>query len=224
MKKSFLIKSAVLAASALFFLTATTSCDSGITLTATSADKANLTINLGYSDAAISILKDLISAGGGSIQDDSLVSAAEISSFLKNQGLSSVSSTSDKKGASARGIIPSISSSSLAHAGILLSTENSMTLTFGPEQIVSVYQSMEEANQGTMDLLMIPALTGETMSLSDYSELLGSVYGPELAQELVKGKMNISLSSPDGKKTITDSISIGELLTLNQEKSWSVKW
>jgi hypothetical protein len=83
---------------------------------------------------------------------------------------------------------------------------------------------MDEESKSYFDLLMVPALTGEEMNVKEYNELLPSVYGPELADEVTEGTLQIELKSPDGKKSVKDSITLGRLLTGTTTKSWSVKW
>ena len=73
-------------------------------------------------------------------------------------------------------------------------------------------------------LMMIPALIGEKMSVPEYRELLASMYGPSFADEIVNGNLTINLSSPNGKKTLSKTISLGEILTATEEKTWSISF
>jgi hypothetical protein len=60
------------------------------------------------------------------------------------------------------------------------------------------------------------------MSVKEYRELLSSMYGPSFANEIVDGKLTINLSSPNGKTKVEETLNLGELLTANEEKSWSI--
>ena len=71
---------------------------------------------------------------------------------------------------------------------------------------------------------MIPCLTGETSTVTEYQELLSSIYGKELADEIINGKMYINLISPDGSKTNKIQINLGEIFTLSSDKTWSLNW
>ena len=72
--------------------------------------------------------------------------------------------------------------------------------------------------------MMIPSLIGEKMSVTEYRELLASLYGPSFADEIVNGKLIISLSSPDGKRSLKETVSLGDLLCTSEEKSWKLNF
>ena len=97
-------------------------------------------------------------------------------------------------------------------------------MALGPKQISAFYELLNEDGKSYLDLLMIPALIGEKMTTSEYRELLASMYGPSFADEIVNGKLSIQLVSPDGKKSLKKEISLGELLTAENELIWSLRF
>jgi len=109
-------------------------------------------------------------------------------------------------------------------SGILSKKENSLTLSIGPSQISAFYELLNEDSKSYIDLLMIPALIGEKMSKAEYRDLLASMYGPSFADEIVDGKVKINLSSPDGRKSLKEEISLGDLLTAEKELIWTIKY
>jgi len=74
-------------------------------------------------------------------------------------------------------------------------------------------------------LFMAPVFTGEPMSEKDYTELVASLYGQDLADELASAHLNIALYAPENaKKEKPFSISLVTLLTLTEPVSYSLSW
>ncbi len=124
---------------------------------------------------------------------------------------------------SADGKISPFSNNVLCKTGILSKSENSLSLTIGTSQILAFYEILDDEAKSYLDLMMIPALIGEKMTAAEYRELLASMYGPAFADEITGGKLTVSLSSPDGKKTLKETISLGELFT-KAETRWELKY
>ena len=103
-------------------------------------------------------------------------------------------------------------------------SKNSLTLTIGPAQLKRLYQLSSEEAQTYFDLLMIPALNDETMTVAEYSDLLASLYGKQFASDLTGGSLQLQLLSPDGKKKTEVNLPLGQVLTATSEKKWSVTW
>ena len=118
----------------------------------------------------------------------------------------------------------SISEITLAKTGILSRTKKSLTLTLGSIQFQALYAMLDEESQAYFDLMMIPALSDEKMTPAEYNELLASVYGQTFADEITGGSFSMTLISPDGKKRTTAKVTLGEILSLTAEKSWTVNW
>ena len=200
------------------------SCSSRICVTSQKDDEAQIDFSLNFSKKASELIKELV---GVSVKNssDELISSEEISSFLKSFGLQNINSTvKGSEKISASGTVPSVQKSSLSKVKILTKTQNSLTFSFGPTQIESLYNLADDISKSYFDLLMIPCLSGEELTPKQYKDLLASVYGPELASQIIDDKLVIELYSPNSKKVLKDSISLGELLTMQTQKTWSLKW
>jgi len=207
-----------LLASALFVFT---SCLPQINVKAQNNDSATISFSTGFSSTLTKTLKNL----SGLDENTPLFSKADILNLLNSSGAVNTSaSLPSQNEVAASGTIPKLSENLLTKTGLLRKSEKSLTLTIGSRQIVDFYNLLNEDSKSYLDLLMIPALIGEQMSVSEYQELLSSMYGPSFAEEIVNGRLSIILSSPDGKKQAKESVTLGELLCTTEEKSWKVSW
>lgn len=89
------------------------------------------------------------------------------------------------------------------------------------KDLQDLYNSFDKKTKTYCDLLVAPALINEPMSLEEYSEILSSVYGQKLADEILTGDINFSVEQ-NGKKTNT-SIPIVKFLLLNENEKITVK-
>lgn len=209
---------AILLLAAIFTLS---SCKPQISIKTGSNDEAILFFSTGFSESTAKTLKTLTGADSNS----PLFNKEDILSILKSAGASDTSAAiPSPTEVSATGTIPEFSKNSLAKTGLITKTEKSLTLKIGPKQITAFYGLLNEEAKSYLDLMMIPALIGEKMSVSEYRELLASMYGPTFAGEITDGKLAINLSSPDGKKTLKETISLGELLCATEEKTWILNY
>lgn len=200
-------------------------CAPRITVTASGADTAELAIAAGFSRATEQTLKSIMGAIAGEADADvPLFTADDLATVLRRTGLQGVTASASGEDVAAHGTIPRVSQSALAAAGILTMSEKSLALAFGPAQYQTLYDMTDEETQAYADLLMIPALSGETLTPAEYTDLLASMYGPSLAKELTESAFTVILAAPDGKKTTTARLTLGELLTLPAEKRWTVNW
>ncbi|MCR4627283.1 MAG: hypothetical protein K5640_06505 [Treponema sp.] len=103
---------------------------------------------------------------------------------------------------------------------IKISSEKA-TLTFSPENLKKMLESTGEDFQSYADLFMAPVFTGEAMSIEEYKELLGGVYGNAVAEELTSSNLKITLRLASGKKAVY-SVPFAEILTLTGKKEFSV--
>lgn len=113
-------------------------------------------------------------------------------------------------------------------AGIISQTRTSnkttMIVSFSPESICTVYEGMPPTTRAYMDLFMAPVFVGDTMSKSEYVELVAMVYGQTLADEILNANLTLILTSPDKKTRKQFIIPIVELLLLTENKSYSLSW
>ncbi len=200
------------------------SCSSSITVTAKNNDDVTLNFNSSFSKEAQDALLSLTGAQENS-KTQTLLNAGDVKTFLfSSQAANVKASVSPQNEINASGDFASISSKNLSALNILKRTPTSLTLSLGPEQISAFYNSLPEDTRSYFDLLMIPCLNDEKMDIAEYTELLASVYGTTLAQEIVNGQVKIELKSTNLKKSVKDQITLGELFTLTEQKSWSVSW
>ena len=198
-----------------------TSCLPQISVKAGNSDEATVFFSTGFSPSFAKTLKNL----SGLDQSSAIFNKDDILQLLNSAGAVDTSASLPAENEiAATGRIPALSENVLAKAGIIKRTENSLTLTIGSKQIVNFYDFLNDEAKSYLDLMMIPALIGEKMNVEEYSELLSSMYGPAFADEIIKGKLTIGISSPNGKKQIKESVSLGELLTQTEERNWTVKW
>ena len=197
------------------------SCLPQISVKADNNDEATILFSTGFSQATAKTLQ----AATGADPNAPLFNKDDVLLVLNSAGAINTSATIPSPTEIATtGTLPNLSNHPLATAELVTKTDKSLTLTLGPKQITAFYGLLSEDAKSYLDLMMIPALLGETMTVTEYRELLASMYGPAFADEIVNGKLTINLSSPNGKKTIKETVSLGELLCATEEKSWSLKF
>lgn len=209
---------AVLLLAVIFSLS---SCKPQISIKASSGNEAVLFFSTGFSESTAKTLKNLT----GADLNAPLFNKEDVLALLKASGAVNTSAAiPNSTEISASGTIPELSNNSLSKTGLITKNEKSLTLTIGPKQITTFYSLLNEDAKSYLDLMMIPSLVGEKMTVTEYRELLASMYGPTFADEIVNGSLTITLASPDGKKTLKQTVSLGELLTTDKEKSWSLSF
>ncbi|MBQ0050570.1 MAG: hypothetical protein KBT11_00730 [Treponema sp.] len=112
----------------------------------------------------------------------------------------------------------------LSKCGLITKTENSISLSLGPKQFQNFYELLNEEFKSYFDLMMVPALIGEKMTVAEYDELLASMYGPTFAKDLTAGEVEIILKNQNGKKILKETVPLGELLTTTEEKVWKLNF
>lgn len=241
----------------MFLVLVCASCSPELTVSAQSDGSTRVSFSSGFSKESAETLRSLIGAAGSmggnssasangkssaqanasSANDVPLFTAGDISKALASAGLVSVSaSVPDSEHFSFSGICPAQSPAAFSKTGLFAQTSHSLVVTLGPKEMQNMYNACDEETRGYLDLLMAPVITGEKMTVDEYSELLSSVYGPSFAKELVSGTAVVTLNAPQNSaqgasknndssvKKITKKIQLGELLTLSSEKTLSVAW
>lgn len=123
--------------------------------------------------------------------------------------------------------IPSDSKNAVSSSGLVTYDNNSnkMTLTLSPSALTALYTSLPETMQSYIDLFMAPAFSGESMTADDYIELVASVYGRPLADEVAAAQVSISLYPPAGTGTEKKiSVPLTDILTAQNPLVYSVQW
>ncbi len=198
------------------------SCSSSINVTAKNNDDVTLSFSSAFSKKSQDAL---LSLTGAQENSKTLLSADEVKTFLSSSQATNIkASVSPQNEIDASGDFANISDKNLSSFNILKRTQKSLSLSLGPEQISAFYNSLPEDTRSYFDLLMIPCLNDEKMDIAEYTELLASVYGTTLAEEIVNGQIKIELQAENLKKSVKAQITLGELFTLTEQKTWSVFW
>ena len=196
-----------------------TSCLPQISVKAGKADEATILFSTGFSDLTAKTLQNL----AGADPNAPLFNKDDVIAVLNSAGAVNTSASLPKPTEiTVTGLLPSLSKHQISMAGLISKTEKSLVVTIGPNQISAFYSLLSDDAKSYLDLMMIPALIGDKMSVSEYRELLSSMYGPTFADEIVDGKLTINLSSPDGKQKLKETVTLGELLTAEKERSWKI--
>jgi hypothetical protein len=232
----------------LMVLLAVTGCSGKLSVQAKSDQGADIQFSASVGKVISSTLASLSSSiAGGKYSGGSqnLFSASEIKKAFNGSDFTNVSVTSpssDSLDLSAS--IPAASKQTHATGGIRASdivncTSNKMVLQFSPTSLQKLSADLPKDTKAYLDMFMAPAFTGEKMDASEYKMLIASIYGDQIAAELEKAQITVSLSCPKGKKISSTSLPTGakvtsstatfdlplmEFLTLSGAKSYSISW
>lgn len=181
-------------------------------------DGTDFAVKTSFDSTFLDSFKELV----GIDKSQSLFDENDFSQILKILNFTDISSAKDSENKfSSKGFLSSIEMQKL---GFIKLTENSISITLGPKEFEKIYENLDENSKSYFDMLIIPALIGEKMTFSEYKEILASMYGKKFADEITEGKISIKLCSPDRKKTEIHTEKIGEILSLSEEKVWSLSW
>lgn len=103
-------------------------------------------------------------------------------------------------------------------------TENSLSLNLSGSSLQEIYFSFDEDDTVILDLLMAPCFTGEEISAEDYADVIETLYGRELANDLRTAKIDWILVAPKGVKSRTFQTTVLDFLTLTGEKKFDIQW
>lgn len=111
-----------------------------------------------------------------------------------------------------KGIIPTDKSDIFSKSGIIKygTKANDVEIVISAETLQKFYEFCPEQFQTYIDLFMSPSFTGEEMTTEEYVDLVASVYGQELADEVLTSKLHITLQKNDSK--VVKEISLLDLL------------
>ena len=199
MRKSIFIVS-ILASFVLFF-----SCTADITLT----EQKDGSVKVLFSGRAGDEFNKLINGNN----EGSLIDVKQISYQLEKAGFYDVKVTNDGIKDVKISMLDKSKSSYIFTSGIVSSK---MDLNINKENLRKFYDEADEQTRLILDLLIAPIFNGEEMSADEYVELLSSVYGSAVAEEVQKGFVNISLVNSSGKKSSV-KIPVADLLCGNAE-------
>ncbi|MBP5588067.1 MAG: hypothetical protein J6X37_05010 [Treponema sp.] len=99
----------------------------------------------------------------------------------------------------------------------------SVSVTLSPEILQDLITNQNSIIQKYADLLMAPCFTGEELTKEEYIEVLSSLYGEKLAEELTQGYLSIRVPLRNSEKKGLPGVKIPviELLTLQEEKTYT---
>ncbi|MCR5763823.1 MAG: hypothetical protein K6G00_10630 [Treponema sp.] len=106
---------------------------------------------------------------------------------------------------------------------VLLRKERQLILNLSPQEMQNFAKSLPEEFQEYLAMLAAPVFTGEPMSKEEYISLISVFYGQDLAEDLKKANLNITLESPEGKKK-TFKLPLVEFFTLTEEKTFTIEY
>lgn len=206
-------KSIVRVFSCLFVVVAInffTSCENEIRI------RANVNgVDFSYKVKTGDLFTDVLSAMEED-QEETGFNSDVISAMFENAGYERVKVISaDKEGFEVKGTLPESADDPLSKAGMLsFSVEgNFITLNITRKTLTDFYKNSSQDIQNIIDMLMSPTFTDDEMTDEEYLDLISSVYGQKLADELMNSKIKFVLESPTGKVS-RHTISLVTLLNL----------
>ena len=196
-------------------------CRPKISLAAKELDSVEIKFSTAFPEDTAKALRQMTGAG----DEIPIFAEADIKNLLSQaQAQDAEVSVPSSNELLSSGTIRNVPQNVLSKCKIIGKTSDSLSFSLGAEQFQAFYSLLSEEFKSYFDLMMIPCLIGEKMTAAEYEQLLSSMYGPTFAKDVVSGTLEISLSSPDGKKTLKDTISLGEILTLSETKTWKISW
>ncbi len=222
MKKNLIVP--FLAALTLAFCTIFISCDSDISLELLPNADGSTSLSVSFSGSCGDAFKEMLLAASGASASGAdgsggleLFDSTEISTQLENAGFSSIA-------VSAKGVKLSISMKDaecktyLFTSGLLEQSAKKLKLHLSQSKLKAFYTSSDEQIQMLLDLFLAPVFNDESMSTSEYLELVGAVYGEAAQKEVTASTIHLSVKNADG--TISrKNILLAEVLC-GKESNW----
>jgi hypothetical protein len=223
MKNSFLPVAVI--CSVVFFVF--TGCTAAVELHA--ADDGSITVK--YAAGLGTAFMDMITAVSGTADAAPVFDADAITAQFIEAGLGGTSaSVPARNRLELTTVLPVAGTDLFTQTGTVLYSNNKgkkrqLVLALSPEHLRQVYALLPQSAKSYIDLFMAPVFTGETMSKRDYLELLSSLYGKPLADEIEGASLSLSLFGFPGRspqKVV--KIPLTDLLLLEKPVSYSVAW
>ena len=131
-------------------------------------------------------------------------------------------------------------SSSQSH-DLIAQDKNKLVVTLSPESLQNISKTLGEETRSFLDLFMAPVITGEKMTDEEYLDLLESVYGKEITNDIKKASIKFTMTVPDGcrqksykapegisvsatDKSVSFSYPLLRLLTLTGTETSFIQW
>ena len=186
--------------------------------------KQNGDVNVEFSgipeEAFINTIKSFLTTDSESTTNKNLIiDTAQIKSFLINSGFTNVE-VSNQIGANVdiKMTIPK-DKTFIFDSKLVFSNNSESNSSFGielsPATLQTFYANADEQIISILDILISPAFYGEEISEEEYIETIASLYGNDVAAEMNKSEIYITLKNKSGK-SLKKSLPLKTLLTLKQ--------
>lgn len=207
MKNANLFLKAIICLAILFVFS---SCENVVKISS-SGEKANISYKTTISENLLKTLSTVMNLSGNSesnSETEFFFNPDEISQSLSNVGFLNPNCTQENK--NELGIEFSVSKDKkdpLSSSGILkYNTKNVPYLEFSKENLTKFYNSLPFELQSYIDMFMAPSFSDETMNDDEYIELVSSVYGQEMGNEIKSSKITFIFENGTERKKSTLSI------------------
>ena len=171
-------------------------------------------------EAFINTIKSFLANDSESTTNKNLIiDTAQINSFLINSGFTNVE-VSNQIGANVdiKMTIPK-DKTFIFDSKLVFSDNSGVNSNFGielsPATLQTFYANADEQIISILDILISPAFYGEEISEEEYIETIASLYGNDVADEMNKSQIYITLKNKSGK-VVKKSLPLKTLLTLKQ--------
>ncbi len=183
------------------------SCQTEITLSV----KADNSVDIKFEGGAGSAFTNMIlSASGSDAGIENGIDADAVSYELAKAGFENV--RVESKGSSVRiNMTDKKCSSYIFSSGIVQFDSGRLKTKITRKSLEDFYTSADEQTRMILDLFLSPVFNNDTMSESEYLEMLASFYGEGAAKEVQESFVKINLIGKDGKKE-EQHIALSQLL------------
>lgn len=147
------------------------------------------------------------SENGKCSETSSIFDTSEIKQSFEEVGFSSVNCTVKGKSALSVKFSPVFPKDLLSSSGLLkLSADNKPYFELSRENLLSFYNLAPFELKSYIDLFMAPSFTEEEMTDEEYLDLIASVFGPTLSEEIKNAKISFVFEDSGKKSTKTFSL------------------
>ena len=194
------------------------SCKVFLSLTQNQNGDVNVEFSGIPEEAFINTIKSFLATDSESTTNKNLIiDTAQIKSFLINSGFTNVE-VSNQIGANVDIKMTIPKDKTFIFDSHLLEedeTNNSFSINLSPATLQTFYTNADEQIISILDILISPAFYGEEISEEEYIETIASLYGNDVAAEMNKSEIYITLKNKSGK-VVKKSLPLKTLLTLKQ--------
>ena len=192
------------------------SCTSEITLEL----KKDGSVNVEFSGAAGNAFAALINSASGMSSENAssgsvIFDTNEIEYEMGANGFSKVKAVSKKGADLTIAMTDKNQKSALFTSDVVKIEKGKLTATLSPENLVKFYNAADSQTVQFLDMLLAPIFNDEQMTDEEYTEVLASFYGDQIAQEMNSSSFRITLKNPDGSQVV-QTIPFVKLLTLDE--------